>query len=334
MSKYLIRHIEAKYEKIDGQVWNTGDLFSKDNVSEGDVFRVNSPDHKFYVSKNGKWEPVDELPSDSEILGTLETRNSLSTQSADDGQYIRIRLGGEKYVIRQNGEWEPYPSDKVYRGWRLLKTYGTPTPGESCSDWKRVEFEVDGKKKTFMENDCWANNGGAIRDDFISDQWGFIDCPFRSRGIPDDISPETRESMTYDGKISGYSHTWATISEWIAMSDAEEERTINFIKEHIAKGASKRIESKIDFIISHMKDPMSIKKEDVPGYVPEGSFDDGELDDIDEVDDESSEQEFKEELSENMSKLFLIAEEIGKAELIAELNGVFSSDIRIIYYMM
>ena len=151
MSRYLIRHIEAKYEKIDGQVWNTGDLFSKDNVNEGDIFRVNSPDHKFYVSKNGKWEPVDELPSGCEILGTLETRNGLSTQSADDGQYIRIRLGGEKYVIRQNGEWEPYSSDKVYRGWRLLKTYGTPTLGESCSDGKRVEFEVDGKKKTVFD---------------------------------------------------------------------------------------------------------------------------------------------------------------------------------------
>ena len=329
MSRYLIRHIEAKYEKIDGQVWNTDDLFSRDNVKDGDIFRVNSPDHKFYMSNNDKWEPVDELPAGSEILGTCDSRRALSSQKTSDGQYVRIRLGGEKYVIRNGNEWEPYPSDKVYRGWRLLKTYGTPTTGESCSESKKVVFDVNGEKKTFIENECWANNGGSIRDDYISDQWGFIDCPFRSRGIPDDISPETRESMTYDGRISGYSHTWATVSEWIALSNSEEERTLNFIKEHLAKSSSRRIEDKIDFIIDHMKDPSSIRKEDIPGYAPEDCQDD----DSDDIDDETSEQEFKEELSENMTKLFLIAEEIGKAELIADQNGVFSSDIRIIYYI-
>ena len=332
MSRYLIRHIEAKYEQIDGQVWNTGDLFKKENVKDRQIIRVNSPDHRFYVSRNGKWEPDDVMPEGAELIGTCDCYSQVREQFAhEDGKYIKVRLGGEKYVGYSNGSWTPYPSEMVFRGWRLLKTYGTPTPSDTSSVSKKMTVTRDGKDMTMLVNEYWCNNGGAIRDDYISSQWGFKDCPFRQRGIPDDISPETRESMTYDGKISGYSHTWATVSEWASLDEAEEERLVDLIKTHVMKTTNRRMEDKIDFIISHMKDPMSIRKENVPGYVPDVMEEDEDIEIEDEYADD--EAEFNEELSEQMSRLYLIAEEIGKAELIAEQNGVYSSDIRIIYYI-
>ena len=150
MSQYLIRHIEARYERIDGQSWNEKDL--PDDKQDGTIWRVNSD---------------------------------------------------KKYFKRVSGQWELMDDRVVERGWQLLKTYGIGVAGESYSEYKKVTAQIDGREKTLLENDEWANNGGAIRDDYISDQFSIVDCPLSGRGVPDDISEERLQAHMGDSRRVG-----------------------------------------------------------------------------------------------------------------------------------
>lgn len=273
MSQYLIRHIEARYERIDGQSWNEKDL--PDDKQDGTIWRVNS-DKKYFKRVSGQWEPMDERA--------------------------------------------------VERGWQLLKTYGIGVAGESYSEYRKVTAQIDGREKTLIVNDEWANNGGAIRDDYISDQFSIVDCPLSGRGVPDDIGEETRKAMmTEDGKLRGYKHTWATVSEWETFYDSEETRILGKIKDAYQKQMNRDVISRLDFIIDNMKSPLSMDKSQRPGAVKEVDAEGNPYDDEDSID---------YIIEEEMPKLYLIAQEIGKAALIADQNGLYgTSDVRIIYYI-
>ena len=94
-----------------------------------------------------------------------------------------------------NGRWEPISEKEIERGWQLLKTYGNGVAGESYSEYRKVTAQIDGRERTLLENDEWCNNGGAIRDDYISDQFSVVIVPFSGRGVPDDIGEDTRQAM-------------------------------------------------------------------------------------------------------------------------------------------
>jgi hypothetical protein len=131
--------------------------------------------------------------------------------------------------------------------------------------------------------------------------------------------------MTEDGKLRGYKHTWATVSEWETFYDSEETRILGKIKDAYQKQMNKDIISRLDYIIDNMKSPLSMDKSQRPGAVVEVDAEGNPYDD---------ENSIEYIIEEDMPKLYLIAQEIGKTSLIAEQNGLYgTSDVRIVYYI-
>ena len=340
MSTYVIRHIEVKYEGIDGIIYKPVNL--PESAPEGTIYKISSPGHDVYMYDEEKetfgngvrkiWRPLEELPKDKLVRANCLTYEEMCEKFKDDvkvGDIFTITRGSHRYYKMIDGDWTPIKDNDVKRGWRLLKTYGEIHKSNvyalDSEKETRKRVVIDGKEKVLYEHDYWTNNGGAIRDDYLSDRWGIIDCPFRSRGIPQDISDETMKAMTdKDGKLSGYSHTWATLGEWYSFSNSEETRIMSEIRQAIQKETSKSIEKKLDFIIQNMKDPLKMNLTEI--YPKNDNEDeeesDEEYDNIDEI------------ISDGMSKLYLIAQEIAKASLIADFADIYGEDsVRIIYYM-
>ncbi len=287
MSRYVIRHVEAKYELIEGTIYNV-DKLPKD-APEGTTYKAWNCEFKYYKRVNGEW------------VG----QNSCQTE------------------------------------WRLLSGYQkTRKPKDDDEEWKKNATEEyktsDGLAVYFLKRSEFANNGGAIRDDYISSHALSEKCSFKGRGIPYDISPETYEEMMYDmsmfgekseKRLRGYDHTWCTLSEWNELYDTEEERILNLIKEAYQKENNTLINKKLDYIINHMKDPFSGDPKDEIYKKPVDE--DGNV-----IDDECDYYESPEYIiKEYMPNLYLIAEEIGRITQIAEWNGVWEDNLRIIYYI-
>lgn len=276
MSRYVIRHVEAKYDLVDGSVYRVADL-PKD-APEGTLYRAWQCDSRYYKMTNGEWVGQDTCPTE----------------------------------------------------WRLLTGYQKLLKPHTDSEWRqnstRKFKNEDGSDAWFLRHVEFANNGGAIRDDYISSHAWSDNCPFRGRGVPDDISPETREEMTYEGKLRGYDHTWCTLSEWDALYDAEQARILGMIKDAYQKQNNNVIQKKLDFIIHHMKDPMNADYTDLYKKPV-----DCEGNEIDEENDYYESPEYI--IDEYKYNLYLIAAEMGHIAQIAEWNDVWEDNVRIIYYI-
>ena len=289
MSRYVIRHVEAKYDLVEGSVYRTEDL-PKD-APDGVIYRAWQCESKFYKKVNGEWVGQETCPTEWRLLsGYQPTRKSKDTDE----------------------EWRK----------NATKQFKDPSTGLDVYFLQHTEF---------------ANNGGAIRDDYISSHgWGGERCPFRGRGVPDDISPETREEMTYETtwetdvpekRLRGYDHTWCTLSEWNALYDSEEMRILGLINDAHQKQSNNLVHKKLDFLIKHMKDPMTANIEEL--YQKQVDDEGNEIEE-DENDYYESPEYIREEY---MINLFLIAEEIGRIKQICDWNEVWDDAVRIIYYI-
>ena len=372
MSSYLIRHMEAFVEDVDGVVWEPDSLPS--TTKEGEIWKVNNPGKKYYKLVESKpasymcagnsrrfWEEYSEPLTDEsniEIKASFDTMKDLreATDKFEPDDICFVKNRGHKYFRMENSQWVPYEGT-INKRWRLLKTYGSidkmfrrrkserPDVYEEREDF---DATVPGYKRfpladvIMRQKLYWCNNGGAMRDEYVSCRSSITPCSWRGRGIPDDISDELRISMTYeDGRTEGWDHTWCTLSELYATYESEEERILGIIKNAYMKEATSRLEKKVDFIIDNLKDPSRLTPEKIERIKGTNKTDsDADVEDNDSEEEyENDEYDYYESseymISEYMPNLWSLAYEYGMNSMIAEQCGysAFDDNIRIIYYI-
>ena len=302
MSVYTIRHYEGRFPILAGAVYKKEELPDISTVKDGDTYRIwdNSLDHIFWKAQNGQWVGVDEIQYEWCALQPAVDIKRKPTRA-------RFRRTKEDGTL---GDWEYYEKESPY-----IKDY-------TCED---------GTKTVLKKVPYYANNGGAIRDDYISSNSWADDNNIKERGFPSDMAEDTKKSIygeSEDGeekRFYGYDATWATIADWEALYDAEQNKILNKIRDAYDKQKNNEINKKLDFLINNMKSPVSA---DIEGF--KKSLEP-------QVDDEGYECEEitpQEIIDEYMINLFLIAEEIGRADIIKEYYDIYGNEnFRIIYYL-
>ena len=248
---------------------------------------------------------------------------------APEGTYYRVNTGESNYMAFEGGKW--VPKDMCPTEWRALQVY-TKSKLPSESDWESPKKQTeeymthDQKLVYFFRHEDFCNNGGPIRDDYISTNGWSDECDFNGRGLPSDVTEATLRAVEYNGKREGYDYTWCTLNEWEDLYDKERNRIIQAILDKQAKQFNKKTDQKLDFIIRNMKDPMSMNLKEI---YPDKKDDDEEMD----------ENEYYESpqcvIDDEFDKLWFIAAEYGRILQIADFYGKEYSpeDIRIIYHI-
>ena len=142
---------------------------------------------------------------------------------AKEGDYFVLYENFKPQTIKfVNGEFIR-TKEKIPMVWNLVKFYSEyDIKNRIILDFKGEHpmFEPDGvlDGEEVVSSYKWVNNGGCIRDNYISTN-AFDQQKFTGRGIPSDISEEANELMA--PKISSlfkcdckHSRTWVTLTEW------------------------------------------------------------------------------------------------------------------------
>lgn len=285
MSTYTHRYIEVEIECIDGSVWNKENLPSA-SKHEGEVWKVtnyrNHPEvSPYYVAK--------EAPG----------------ITFDESTYI----------------WKPL--DKVEKKWVPVKWYGFLPKNkvlENHDPYYKPKYVVakdgNGKEMFLEENLLWCNNGGFVRDDYISSH-GLSSHKFANRGLPSDVSEEVKADI--ESEKYNYDKTWVDLDEWEVAFEAAKEKFMKNVQLKFEKMNKKDISDKLDTILATIKDPnykpKKKKKEEDEDYYYEDTI----------------EYLFEEDIWE----LFNIQMEIDRTEFIVEQfdNHYSHFGTRIIYYL-
>ena len=143
--------------------------------------------------------------------------------TAKEGDYFVLYENFKPQTIKYvNGEFIK-TNEKIPKVWKLVKFY-------SNYDVKnRIVLDSDGEHPIFASDGVvngekvsssveWCNNGGYIRDNYISTN-GWESQSFTGRGVPSDISEEAAKLMAPEkddlfGCDYKHSRTWVTLSEW------------------------------------------------------------------------------------------------------------------------
>lgn len=294
MSVYTIRHIEGKFSNIAGTKNGIKDL--PDNAPEGEVYRVWNADFKYYKMIGSEWVGQDTCETYWKLLAPIQKLDRLPERA----KYQVI----DPNTCEPTGEWKYYEPENP--------------------NIETVKKD-DGSELYLKKSPYFYNNGGAIRDEYVGNQWD-DNFPYKDRGFPDDMSEDTRKSMTDDdGELCkyGYHKTYVTLSEWCSFYDKEESRILGKIKDAYEKKFHNSINAKLDFLINNFKSPVDA---DVNAFFETLNKDD----DGDEYYDSPENV-----IEENMINLFQIAEEIGKISYVADMYELFGDgdSVRVIYYL-
>lgn len=271
----------------------------------------------------------------NDYVGSANSFKDEFLNNAKDGEVWCIWNNETKYRYfrKQGDEWiglDKCPSHWVYC--KALSERKKPViesdkyPEYYTNPWKSLTKMTDenGNERYFDTMCFFCNNGGAIRDEYLND-WNSSGRSFANRGLPDDCSEELIAELKKDDEdLSMYKYTHVYLKEWYDLYDKEEKRIFGLLKDAYMKEVSSRLEKKVDYMLAHMKDPMSITKEDIE-----------KLNEKDE-DDENSYYESPEcVIEENAYMLYHIAEEIGKIHIISDdMYDIYNEDhIRVIYYV-
>ena len=224
--------------------------------------------------------------------------------------------------------------------WVLLRWYTKPDHSYSPKRYDAVvgsinleSFDPYCKKRTpvikvgdkLQENVDYCDNGGIIRDEYISHGYGLHDT-FADRGYPTDMSEELKAVLKEDDEYS-WGHTYVYLSEWSNEYDKRLEEFKRKLEDIYKEDRLSIIEKKIDLLEKKMKDPFYeepvIKKE---------KKDDDEYDDDEE---ETLEERLRYLWDEEFMDLMSIKNEIRRAyHLIDQPFGWTSDkDIRITYFL-
>ena len=211
------------------------------------------------------------------VDGVSWKKASLPDAKAHEGETYKITQyeipeGESRYYRAEKGEWVPV--DKVPVKWAPVKWYSY-LPKNRVLDNKDPYYrpkynEVTAKSgETFFveEHLCWCNNGGYVRDEYISTH-GFNDSPFSGRGLPSDVSDEVKEDIDKD---YAYDHTWVTLDEWETAFETAKKAFEAKVRERYAAEMREDVMQKLDDIYKAIKDPAytpkkSRKKKDDEEY--------------------------------------------------------------------
>ena len=212
--------------------------------------------------------------------------------------------------------------------WKLCK-WLLPYRNSEYKTQYTLSLLPDANNGVFSEGDqvreryCFCNNGGTIRDDFISDhwfngkKWGFV-----KRGFPDDMSDDLKRAFKED-KDFGYTwgHTYVMLSEWENVLDKKVEEFRKNLGRKMDEEQSKTVEQMLSIILKKLDNP----KFKIPKDINEKT----------EIDDETYYEDTVEYLwDEEFKDILTIDEEIMRAvDIVMNFSFADPNDIRIIYYL-
>lgn len=243
---------------------------------------------------------------------------------AKEGDYFVLYENFKPQTIKYvNGEFVR-TNEKIPKVWKLVKFYSNYDVKNrivSDSDGEHPIFASDGivngeKVSSSVE---WCNNGGYIRDNYISIN-GWESQSFTGRGIPSDISEEAAKLMAPEkdelfGCDYKHSRTWVTLSEWKELYNKKFEEFKRKISELYSSKNADSINKKLNIVLNRLGVETEESKNEY--------YDEGE-----------QEEYIWEELFE---ELRAIGDEISRNVALAEqfLDGVYVDydDVRILYYI-
>lgn len=277
MSTYTYRYVEVLKEMIDGSVWT-----------------------------------IDKLPCSKEHIGETFSITAFN-RPVDVAQY---------YKATENG-WVAL--NDVEKKWVALKWYSpigkdVLEAEKHYPESKKHHIELkdeNGKSMYFKEKLYWCDNGGYVRDDYISTH-GFSESKVAGRGLPKDVSPEIKEDV--EEEKYAYDKTWVTLSEWENLFDSAISDFQHKLEKRYAEKDRDEISEMLDTILHTIKNPE---------YKPPKKKKKNDEDSI--YYEDSVEYMFEEEIW----KLFQIHSEIETIRFILdEFNGNLRTDgCRVIYYL-
>ena len=243
---------------------------------------------------------------------------------AKEGDYFVLYENFKPQTIKYvNGEFVR-TNENIPKVWKLVKFYSNYDVKNrivSDSDGEHPIFVSDGivngeKVSSSVE---WCNNGGYIRDNYISIN-GWESQSFTGRGIPSDISEEAAKLMAPEkdelfGCDYKHSRTWVTLSEWEELYNKKFEEFKRKISELYSSKNADSINKKLNIVLNRLGVETEESKNEY--------YDEGE-----------QEEYIWEELFE---ELRAIDDEISRNIALAEqfLDGVYVDydDVRILYYI-
>lgn len=244
--------------------------------------------------------------------------------TAKEGDYFVLYENFKPQTIKYvNGEFVR-TNEKIPKVWKLVKFYSNYDVKNrivSDSDGEHPIFASDGvmngeKVSSSIE---WCNNGGYIRDNYISTN-GWESQSFTGRGVPSDISEEAAKLMAPEkddlfGCDCKHSRTWVTLSEWEELYNKKFEEFKRKISELYSSKNADSINKKLNIVLNRL----GVETEEFKNEY----YDEGE-----------QEEYIWEELFE---ELRAIDNEISRNIALAEqfLDGVYVDydDVRILYYI-
>lgn len=243
---------------------------------------------------------------------------------AKEGDYFVLYENFKPQTIKYvNGEFVR-TNEKIPKVWKLVKFYSNYDVKNiivSDSDGEHPTFASDGivngeKVSSSVE---WCNNGGYIRDNYISTN-GWESQSFTGRGIPSDISEEAAKLMAPEkddlfGCDCKHSRTWVTLSEWEELYNKKFEEFRRKISELYSSKNADSINKKLNIVLNRLG--VETKEFNNEYY------------------DEGEQEEYI--WGELFEELRTIGDEISRNVALAEqfLDGVYVDydDVRILYYI-
>ena len=244
--------------------------------------------------------------------------------TAKEGDYFVLYENFKPQTIKYvNGEFVR-TNEKIPKVWKLVKFYSNYDVKNrivSDSDGEHPIFASDGvvngeKVSSSVE---WCNNGGYIRDNYISTN-GWESQSFTGRGIPSDISEEAAKLMAPEkddlfGCDYKHSRTWVTLSEWEELYNKKFEEFKRKISELYSSKNADSINKKLNIVLNRLG--VETKEFNNEYY------------------DEGEQEEYI--WGELFEELRTIGDEISRNVALAEqfLDGVYVDydDVRILYYI-
>lgn len=234
--------------------------------------------------------------------------------------YEKFKPQTIKYV---NGEFIR-TNEEIPKVWKLVKFYSDYDVKNKIildSNGEHPMFAPDGvvngeKVSSSVE---WDNNGGYIRDNYISIN-GWDSQPFTGRGIPSDISEEAAKLMAPEKDVlfgcdCKHSRTWVTLAEWEELYN----KKLKEFKHEIFKFYSNKNADSINKKLNIVLNKLGVETEEFEN---------------ENYDEEGQEEYIWEELFE---ELIAISDEISRNVALAEqfLDGVYGDydNVRILYYI-
>ena len=180
-----------------------------------------------------------------------------------NGYTIRL-WSDQEYPFRiwdeDKKEWAKYKNCR--KEWKLCKWLIPYKKDEYKPQYTLLHFS-DVKGSVFSEGDklreCYffCNNGGVVRDEFISDhwfnneKWGFV-----KRGFPDDMTDDLKKAFKEDKDLTyTWGHTYVMLSEWENVLDKKIAEFRKRLEEKMDAEQNKTVEHILSIILKKLDEP-------------------------------------------------------------------------------